>query len=182
MVRLVENGQEVKMSKRLGNAVTIRELCDEVGVDAARYFFVQRALDTHLDFDLGLARSQSNDNPVYYAQYAHARMCSILRQAQDVPEASSYERLTHEKEADLMKYINEFTSVVCEAARLRAPHKVCNYIQKLAQKFHSFYNACKVIDREDMELSAQRLDLVKAARITLGNALELIGVEAPEKM
>ena len=182
MVRLVENGQEVKMSKRLGNAVTIRELCDEVGVDAARYFFVQRALDTHLDFDLGLARSQSNDNPVYYAQYAHARMCSILRQAQDVPEASSYERLTHEKEADLMKYINEFTSVVSEAARLRAPHKVCNYIQKLAQKFHSFYNACKVIDREDMELSAQRLDLVKAARITLGNALELIGVEAPEKM
>ena len=182
MVRLVENGQEVKMSKRLGNAVTIRELCDEVGVDAARYFFVQRALDTHLDFDLGLARSQSNDNPVYYAQYAHARMCSILRQAQDVPEASSYERLTHEKEADLMKYINEFTSVVSEAARLRAPHKVCNYIQKLAKKFHSFYNACKVIDREDMELSAQRLDLVKAARITLGNALELIGVEAPEKM
>ena len=182
MVRLVENGQEVKMSKRLGNAVTIRELCDEVGVDAARYFFVQRALDTNLYFDLGLARSQSNDNPVYYAQYAHARMCSILRQAQDVPEASSYERLTHEKEADLMKYINEFTSVVSEAARLRAPHKVCNYIQKLAQKFHSFYNACKVIDREDMELSAQRLDLVKAARITLGNALELIGVEAPEKM
>ena len=129
MVRLVENGQEVKMSKRLGNAVTIRELCDEVGVDAARYFFVQRALDTHLDFDLGLARSQSNDNPVYYAQYAHARMCSILRQAQDVPAAASYARLTHEKEVDLMKYINEFTGVVSEAARLRAPHKVCNYIQ-----------------------------------------------------
>ena len=182
MVRLVENGQEVKMSKRLGNAVTIRELCDEVGVDAARYFFVQRALDTHLDFDLGLARSQSNDNPVYYAQYAHARMCSILRQAQDVPAAASYARLTHEKEVDLMKYINEFTGVVSEAARLRAPHKVCNYIQKLAQKFHSFYNACKVIDHDDLELSAQRLDLVKAARITLGNALELIGVEAPEKM
>ena len=182
MVRLVENGQEVKMSKRLGNAVTIRELCDEVGVDAARYFFVQRALDTHLDFDLGLARSQSNDNPVYYAQYAHARMCSILRQADDVMPAESFERLTNEKEIDLMKYINEFTNVVSYAAKLRAPHKVCNYIQKLAQKFHSFYNACKVLDKNDMELSAQRLALVKAAKITLRNALDLIGVEALEKM
>ena len=182
MVRLVENGQEVKMSKRLGNAVTIRELCDEVGVDAARYFFVQRALDTHLDFDLGLARSQSNDNPVYYAQYAHARMCSILRQADDVMPAGSFERLTNEKEIDLMKYINEFTNVVSDAAKLRAPHKVCNYIQKLAQKFHSFYNACKVLDKNDMELSAQRLALVKAAKITLRNALDLIGVEALEKM
>lgn len=182
MVRLVENGQEVKMSKRLGNAVTIRELCDEVGVDAARYFFVQRALDTHLDFDLGLARSQSNDNPVYYAQYAHARMCSILRQANDLPQAEKYERLMNEKEIDLMKYINEFTSVVADAAKLRAPHKVCNYIQKLAQKFHSFYNTCKVLDPNDTELSAQRLALVKAAKITLQNALHLIGVEAPEKM
>ena len=182
MVRLVENGQEVKMSKRLGNAVTIRELCDEVGVDAARYFFVQRALESHLDFDLGLARSQSNDNPVYYAQYAHARMCSILRSADGYPQAESYERLTHEKEIELMKYINEFTSVVAEAARLRAPHKVCNYIQKLAQKFHSFYNACKVLDAKDEVLSAQRLALVQATRITLKNALTLIGVEAPEKM
>ncbi len=182
MVRLVENGQEVKMSKRLGNAVTIRELCDEVGVDAARYFFVQRALESHLDFDLGLARSQSNDNPVYYAQYAHARMCSILRGADGYPQAESYERLTHEKEIELMKYINEFTSVVAEAARLRAPHKVCNYIQKLAQKFHSFYNACKVLDAKDEVLSAQRLALVQATRITLKNALTLIGVEAPEKM
>lgn len=182
MVRLVENGQEVKMSKRLGNAVTIRELCDEVGVDAARYFFVQRALESHLDFDLGLARSQSNDNPVYYAQYAHARMCSILRSADGYPQAESYERLTHEKEIELMKYINEFTSVVAEAARLRAPHKVCNYIQKLAQKFHSFYNACKVLDAKDEVLSAQRLALVQVTRITLKNALTLIGVEAPEKM
>ena len=140
MVRLVENGEEVKMSKRLGNAVTIRELCEEVGVDAVRYFFVQRAVDTHLDFDLGLARKQSNDNPVYYAQYAHARICSILRQASEIAEAQSFELLTHEKEIALMKYINEFTNVVSDAARSRAPHKVCNYIQKLAQHFHSFYN------------------------------------------
>lgn len=182
MVRLVENGEEVKMSKRLGNAVTIRELCDEVGVDAVRYFFVQRAVDTHLDFDLGLARKQSNDNPVYYAQYAHARICSILRQAPDMKEATSFELLTHEKEIALMKYINEFTNVVSDAARNRAPHKVCNYIQKLAQYFHSFYNACKVIDQEHEELSSQRLALLKATKITLKNALYLIGVDAIEKM
>lgn len=182
MVRLVENGEEVKMSKRLGNAVTIRELCEEVGVDAVRYFFVQRAVDTHLDFDLGLAKKQSNDNPVYYAQYAHARICSILRQAPDMKEAESFELLTHEKEIALMKYINEFTNVVSDAARNRAPHKVCNYIQKLAQHFHSFYNACKVIDNEHIELSSQRLALLKATKITLKNALWLIGVEAIEKM
>ena len=182
MVRLVENGEEVKMSKRLGNAVTIRELCDEVGVDAVRYFFVQRAVDTHLDFDHGLARKQSNDNPVYYAQYAHARICSILRQAPDFKEATNYDLLTHEKEISLMKYINEFTNVVSDAAKTRAPHKVCNYIQKLAQHFHSFYNACKVIDPEHEALSAQRLALLKATRITLKNALFLIGVDAIEKM
>lgn len=182
MVRLVENGEEVKMSKRLGNAVTIRELCDEVGVDAVRYFFVQRAVDTHFDFDLGLARKQSNDNPVYYAQYAHARMCSILRQAPMMKDADGFDLLTHEKEIALMKYINEFTNVVADAAKTRAPHKVCNYIQKLAAYFHSFYNACKVIDMEHEELSAQRLALLKATKITLKNALELIGVEAIEKM
>lgn len=182
MVRLVENGEEVKMSKRLGNAVTIRELCDEVGVDAVRYFFVQRAVDTHFDFDLGLARKQSNDNPVYYAQYAHARMCSILRQAPEMKEAENFDLLTHEKEIALMKYINEFTNVVADAAKTRSPHKVCNYIQKLAAYFHSFYNACKVIDMEHEELSAQRLALLKATKITLKYALELIGVEAIEKM
>lgn len=182
MVRLVENGEEVKMSKRLGNAVTIRELCDEVGVDAVRYFFVQRAVDSHLDFDLTLAKKQSNDNPVYYAQYAHARICSILRQAPDMKQAKSFELLTHEKEIALMKYINEFTNVVSDAARNRAPHRVCNYIQKLAQHFHSFYNACKVIDSDYEDRSSQRLALLKATKITLKNALELVGVEAIEKM
>lgn len=182
MVRLVENGEEVKMSKRLGNAVTIRELCEEVGVDSVRYFFVQRAVDSHLDFDLGLAKKQSNDNPVYYAQYAHARICSILRQAPIMKEAKSFELLTHEKEIALMKYINEFTNVVSDAAKHRAPHKVCNYIQKLAQHFHSFYNACKVIDSEQEELSSQRLALLKATKITLKNALYIVGVEAIEKM
>lgn len=182
MVRLVEDGAEVKMSKRTGNAVTIRELCEEVGVDAVRYNFVQRALDTHLDFDLGLARKQSNDNPVYYAQYAHARMCSILRQAPEMKKPEGYALLTHEKEVQLLKYINEFPNLVADAARMRAPHKVCNYIQKLASYFHSFYSACKVIDMDNEELSAQRLALLKATKITLKNALDLIGVEAIEKM
>ena len=182
MVRLVENGEEVKMSKRLGNAVTLRELCEMVGVDAARYYFVSRALDTHFDFDLGLAKKQSNDNPVYYAQYAYARMCSILKNINDVEEASSYDLLTHEKEIQLMKYINEFTNVVADAAKNRAPHKVCNYIQKLASLFHSFYGACKVNDPQNKELSAQRVALLKACRITLKNALDLIGVDAIEQM
>lgn len=182
MVRLVENKEEIKMSKRTGNAVTVRELCEEVGVDAVRYFFVQRALDTHLDFDLALARKKSNENPVYYAQYAHARICSILKQADSFPECSCYDRLNDEKEVQLLKYINEFPAVVADAAKLRAPNKVCNYIQKLATYFHSFYNACKVIDQNDENLSSQRLALLKATKITLKNALYLIGVEAADKM
>ena len=180
MVRLVSDGKEVKMSKRLGNATTINELCDSVGVDAARYFFVQRALDSHLDFEL--AKRQSNDNPVYYAQYAHARMCSIQKQAKDIELADSFEDLTDEKEIELMKTLQEFNKVIIESAKTRQVHKVCHYIQTLASKFHSFYNACKVIDRDNMKLSSQRLALVKATQIVLANALETVGVEAVESM
>lgn len=182
MVRLVSNGQEMKMSKRLGNATTIHELCQSVGVDAARYFFVARALDSHLDFDVELATKKSNENPVYYAQYAHARMCSIQKQAKDIPCAISYEDLTHEKEIELMKSLQEFNKVIVESAKTRQVHKVCHYIQSLASNFHSFYNACKVIDRDNLELSSQRLALVKATQIVLANALDLIGVEAVESM
>ncbi len=182
MVRLVENGQEVKMSKRTGNAITIRELIDDIGIDSARYFFVSRAVDTHLDFDLGLARSQTNENPVYYAQYAYARICSILRQTNGAKRLDSYDLLVSEKEVDLLKHINEFTSMVADAALTRSPNKVCNYIQKLAQYFHSFYGAHKIIDETQPELTAQRLALLEATRITLKNALDLVGVSAPEKM
>lgn len=182
MVRLVSDGKEVKMSKRLGNATTINELCDSVGVDSARYFFVQRALDSHLDFDIELAKRQSNDNPVYYAQYAHARMCSIQKQAKDIELADSFEDLTDEKEIELMKTLQEFNKVIIESAKTRQVHKVCHYIQTLASKFHSFYNACKVIDRDNMKLSSQRLALVKATQIVLANALETVGVEAVESM
>ena len=184
MVRMVENGDVVKMSKRTGNAVTIKDLIEDIGVDATRYFFVSKAASSPFDFDLGLAKSKSNDNPVYYAQYAHARMCSIERQAQtiDIEPAEHYELLTHEKEIELVKHINEFRNEIAESARQRAPHKIANYIQKLAQLFHSFYNECYVIDDNNKELSSQRLALVKASQITLKNALNLIGVSAPEKM
>ena len=169
MVNLLRNGEKVKMSKRTGNAVTLRELVEEVGLDAVRYNFAMRAGDTHLDFDLDLAVKQSNENPVYYAQYAHARICSILRQAS-------------EKDIEVLKKLGDFPQIVADAARVRAPHRIANYIQELAATFHSFYNAEKVLDDDNKERSEARLALITAVRITLANALKLIGVSAPEKM
>ncbi len=184
MVRMVQNGQEVKMSKRTGNAITIKDLIEDIGVDATRYFFVCKAASSKFDFDLDLAISKSNDNPVYYAQYAHARMCSILNQAKvlSLEPADHFDLLDHPKEIELVKHINEFRNEVIDSAKNRTPHKIANYIQKLAQLFHSFYGECKVLDEENRELSRQRLALTLAAKITLKNALNLIGVEAPEKM
>ncbi|MCI5774633.1 MAG: arginine--tRNA ligase [Erysipelotrichaceae bacterium] len=182
MARMIKDGEEFKLSKRSGKAVSLRDLLEEAGSDAVRYFFASRAADTQMDFDLDMATKQSNENPVYYAQYAHARMCSILRQAKDIALADHYELIKHEKEMNLLKQINEFTNVVADCAKTRMPHKMCNYIQKLASDFHSFYNECKVIDSNDLALSSQRLALVEACRITLNNALNSIGVTAPEKM
>lgn len=182
MVSMVENGVEVKMSKRTGNAITIRELCDEIGVDAVRYFYVSRAVDTHMDFDLSLAKKQSNDNPVYYVQYAHARICSILKQAPEFVAVDNFDLLINEKEIDLLKHLTSFTDMVTDAAQLRQPNKVTNYIHKLATFFHSFYNSCKVNDPSNVELTNQRVGLLLATKITLSNALDLIGVSAPEKM
>lgn len=182
MVRLIENGVEVKMSKRTGNAVGLVDLAEDIGVDAARYFFVSRALQTPLDFDLGLARSRSNDNPVFYAQYAHARICSILRTVEHVERVEVIDKLTHEKEVELLKYLNEFPGVIADAAKNRTVHKIPNYIQQLAAYFHSFYGAVKIVDETKPELTLQRLNLLEATKITLRNALSLIGVEAPEKM
>ena len=183
MVRMIENGKEVKMSKRTGNAITLRELIDDIGLDCARYFFLSKALDTHLDFDLTLARTQSNDNPVYYAQYAYARICSVLRQAKaPYRKKDSYSLLKDTKEVDLLKHISSFADVVADAAANRSPNKICNYVQKLATYFHSFYGACKINDPQNPELSNERLALCDATRITLKNALELLGVSAPESM
>lgn len=184
MVRMMDNGQPVKMSKRTGNAVTIRDLIEDIGVDATRYFFACKAANTPFDFDIGLAKSKSNENPVYYAQYAHARMCSIARQANasDITTTDHYELLVNPKEIELVKHINEFRNEIIDSATNRTPHKIANYIQKLAQLFHSFYNDCYVIDETNKELSCQRLSLVEATKITMKNALCLIGVSAPEKM
>ena len=181
MARMIKDGEEFKMSKRTGKAVSLKDLIEAAGVDAVRYYFVSRAGDTHMDLDLDMASKQSNENPVYYAQYAHARMCSILRNAK-ADYATSFELIVHPKEIELCKIMNDFPQMIKDAAQTRQPHKVCNYIQKLASAFHAFYNECQVLNLEDAHLSAQRLGLVKAVQITLRNALTLIGVSAPEKM
>lgn len=182
MVRLIENGKEVKMSKRTGNAITLRELIEDIGVDAARYFFLSKAVDTHLDFDLTLARKKTNENPVYYVQYAHARICSILAQAPEYKQVKDFNLLTSSKEKDIIKYLGEFTSIVADAAKTRMPNKVCNYVYKLAGYFHSFYGSYKVIDTENMELTNQRIGLLMAVKNVLASGLDLLGVSAPEKM
>ena len=185
MVQLYKDGEKFKMSKRTGKAVTLRELVEEVGLDAVRYFFAMRSGDSQMDFDLDLAISQSNENPVYYAQYAHARISSILRQAKENGMSASVDNvslLKAEKELELMKKIGDFPQIISDAARLRSPHRVATYIQELAATFHSFYNAEKVLDPENRELSEARLALITITRTTIANALKLIGVSAPEKM
>lgn len=186
LVHLYKDGEKMKMSKRTGKAVTMRDLIEEVGLDATRYFFAMRSADTHLDFDLDLAVSQSNENPVYYSQYAHARISSILRQGAEqgftLEGDADYSLISSEKEMDLLKKIGEFPQTIAEAAEKRMPHRMTNYIFELAQAFHSFYNANKVLDEEQPERSKARLALVKSVQITLKNALALIGVSAPEKM
>ncbi|SDZ19283.1 arginine--tRNA ligase [Bacillus sp. 166amftsu] len=186
MVQLYQNGEKVKMSKRTGKAVTLRELMEEVGVDAMRYFFAMRSGDSHLDFDMDLAVSKSNENPVYYAQYAHARVCSILRQGEELGLTTggdvNYKLVASEKEVDLLKKLGEFPAAVAEAAQKRLPHRITNYAFELAATLHSFYNAEKVLNQDNLELSKARYELMRAVRITLQNALALVGVSAPEKM
>ncbi|WP_373285565.1 arginine--tRNA ligase [Paraliobacillus quinghaiensis] len=186
MVNLFENGEKVKMSKRTGKAVTLRELMEEVGIDAVRYFFVMRSSDSHLDFDMDLARSESNDNPVYYVQYAHARICTMLSQAEEKGFATDGDfdgsLLVAEKEEDLLKRLGEFPKVIADAAENRTPHRMTQYIFDLASTLHSFYNAEKVLDADHPERTKARLALMKAVRVTIANGLNLIGVSAPEKM
>lgn len=186
LVSLFQNGEKVRMSKRTGKAVTLRELMEEVGIDATRYFFAMRSNDSHLDFDMDLAVSKSNENPVFYVQYAHARVCSMLRQGEEM--GLSYEgdvdlsQIDSEKEFELLKKIGEFPAVINEAAEKLLTHRVTNYVFELASALHSFYNAERVLDPENKIKSQARYALMKATQVTIENALNIIGVEAPERM
>ncbi|HPX94449.1 MAG TPA: arginine--tRNA ligase [Candidatus Moranbacteria bacterium] len=189
LVRLVKDGKEVRMSKRAGNVVYIDDLIEEVGHDVARFFFLMYSPDTHMNFDLGLAKEQSQKNPVFYVQYAHARICSILQKslsANNKQESASNDinlsLLSHEKELDLIKELNKFPELIEEISESYEAHRLPHYALKLADKFHSFYDACRVIDEENPELSKARLSLVNSARIVLAETLRLIGVSAPKSM
>lgn len=188
MVSLFRDGKPVKMSKRTGQAITLNELIEEVGADAARYFFIMRSLDTQLDFDLDLAKSHSNENPVYYIQYAHARIYSIYRQVQEANgtldlnwDDVQWEKLKDEQELELIKKMAAFPEEIQRAAKERAPHRIAHFAHELAGLFHTFYNHCRII-QEDKELEKARLALVTAVRITIANSLAILGVSAPEKM
>jgi arginyl-tRNA synthetase len=192
LVRLVKDGKEARMSKRAGNVVYIDELIDEVGYDVTRFFFLMYSPDTHMNFDLGLARERSEKNPVYYVQYAHARISSILQKSQikrgstsldlNDQKRSNLDLLTHEKELSLIKELNKFPELIEEIAENYEVHKLPHYAIGLADKFHSFYDQCRVIDEANPELSSARLELVKAVRIVLAETLRLMGINAPDKM
>lgn len=185
MVNLFENGEKVKMSKRTGKAVTLRELMEEVGIDAMRYFFVMRSSDAHLDFDMDLAKSESNDNPVYYVQYAHARICTLLKQAKGQgfePSTSDLSYLNSEKAEAVLKHLGDFPQVIADAAINRTPHRITQYVFDLASLLHSYYNAEKVLEPSEPAKTKARLALMQAVRTTIANALRLIGVSAPESM
>ena len=185
MVSLYRGGELVKMSKRTGESITLRELMEEVGTDAARYFFLMRSIDSQLDFDLDLAKKQSSENPVYYIQYAHARICSIFRQAEEnnlkLPPAPKFSMLTTAAEIDLINKIFEYPAEIEKAAAEYAPQRIARYAYDLAAQFHSFYRDCRILG-VDTELAQARLALIKIAAHTIKHALNLLGVSAPISM
>jgi arginyl-tRNA synthetase len=199
MVNLLSNGAPVRMSKRAGTTITLDDLVEAIGVDAARYALARYTSDTTIDIDLELWTKQTSDNPVFYVQYAHARLASILRNAADLglapagsddPSTGSGHRfdpslLAHEKEGDLLRALAEFPRVVMAAAQLREPHRVARYLEDTASSFHKFYDACRVLpmgDEEPTDLHRARLLLVGATKVVFGNGLRLLGVSAPERM
>jgi arginyl-tRNA synthetase len=189
LVNLVRDGQPVRMSKRAGVTVTLEDMVDAIGVDASRYALARYSADSPIDLDLDLWTRASNDNPVYYVQYAHARICSILRNAASLGVARGDDLdpglLSHEREADLLKALGDFPSVVAAAAELREPHRVARYLEDLAGVYHKFNDSCRVLplaDEPPTDLNRARLWLVEASRIVLANGLGLLGVSAPERM
>ncbi|MFP4372599.1 MAG: arginine--tRNA ligase [Halanaerobium sp.] len=181
MVTLLRSGKKLPMSKRAGSFVTMNEVNQEVGRDAARYYYVMRSTDSHLDFDLELAKEESSNNPVYYVQYAHARIHSILDNAELQADAENLDLLTHEAEIDLMKMLAKFPEEIKKIAESRQPHHLTTYAYDLATTFHSFYNNCRV-NTDSKELAQARLYLVNAARQVLKNVLTLLGISAPKQM
>jgi arginyl-tRNA synthetase len=194
MVNLVRDGQPVRMSKRAGTVLTLEDLVDAIGVDAARYALARYSVDSPIDIDLELWTRATNDNPVYYVQYAHARIASLLRNAAELglhrPDAARAEEfdpalLAHDREGDLLRALGDFPGVVAAAAELREPHRVARYLEELAGVYHKFYDVCRVLPHageEATDLTTARLWLVEASRTVLANGLELLGVTAPERM
>lgn len=182
MVRIFQDGKEITLSKRTGKTITLRELCQDCGTDFVRYFFVNRSASSHLDFNMDLAKEKSASNPVYYAQYAHARLFSVLKNESTYPIDESCTLLTTEKELELMKTLIDYPNMIGLAAKNKEVSLLTNYIYKLATTIHSFYTECRVIDPNNVEMTKQRLALCKAAQIVIKNALNLIGVEAPNEM
>ena len=184
-VRFIRDGQEISMSKRAGEFITLDELLEEVGGDAARWYFASRAATTAIDFDIELAKKQSNENPVYYVQYAHARIASILRKAAEaglVPATDVAGGLSGAPEAELARAIARYPEVVADAVAAEETHGITAYATDLATTFHGFYRDARVVDAEAPERSAARLALARAAQVTLANALGLLGISAPESM
>lgn len=181
LVRLIENGEVVKMSKRTGKSVTLKELIDEVGVNAARYYFSKYSLDTQMDFDLSLAKSKSSENPVYYVCYAYARICSILETQENIEKCEKYIAIKDETSYNVLEKVYEFKSVVENAAKKELPHLITNYVYELASLFHLYYAKTRILTL-DKEETLENLNLIKCVKQTLANALDLIGVVPPEKM
>lgn len=185
MVRAISNGEEVKMSKRSGKAITLRDLIEEAGTDALRYMYVSKSLSTHMDLDLDLAVKQNNENPVYYVQYAYARIASVFRVVQEkgivYKQLDHFEILDNDKISKIVLTLLQYPSVVAEASEKRIPHKVCQYSYQLANCLHTFYNDEKIIC-DDVNETIEKLNLLKAVQIVLKNSLSLIGVNVKEKM
>jgi arginyl-tRNA synthetase len=196
MVNLVQDGKAVRMSKRAGTVITLDDLVEAIGVDAARYALIRSSVDSSLDIDMDLWTSQTSDNPVFYVQYAHARLCSLARKAADqgvdLPTDLSeldLSQLSHEREGDLIRTLGEFPGVVATAAELREPHRIARYAEHLAGTFHRFYDVCQILPKKTDDGTEElapvhlaRLALARASRVVLANALGLIGVSAPERM
>ena len=184
-VNLLRGGEVVKMSKRAGQIIEMKELIEEVGVDVARFFFLMRRISAPLDFDIDLAKKQSDENPVYYVQYAHARICNILRYAEErgvsLPAEPDLELLREPEEFDVIKKMLEYPDVISGAARFLEPHRLTTYLQDLAASFHRFYHEHRVVG-EDADLTAARLELTRAVRVVLANGLKMMNVTAPERM